>query len=65
LGMVGTFLLSNDLYPGKNPKMFDIRSTDDKFIMAVDLSSNSMSADDISNVLKENGAAEVNEKQFA
>ena len=66
LGMVGTFLLSNDLYPGKSPKMFDIRSTDDKFIMAVELeSNNSMTSDSIINILKENGASEVNEKQFA
>ena len=66
LGMVGTFLLSNDLYPGKSPKMFDIRSTDDKFVMAVELGSNSsVSPESLIILLKDNGATEVNEKQFS
>jgi hypothetical protein len=63
LGMVFTFLVVSDLYPGKQPRMFDIRSTDDKFIMALPYE-NSQSADDIARLLKEQGATEVNEKQF-
>jgi hypothetical protein len=64
LGMVFTFLVTNDLYPGKTPKMFDIRSTDDKFVMAVALDENSISQQDITDLLRRNGAVEVNEKQF-
>jgi hypothetical protein len=32
--------------------------------MAVDLGSNKLSKEDISRILKENGASEVNEKNF-
>ena len=37
LGMVATFLIVSDLKPYKIPRMFDIRSTDDKLVMAIDL----------------------------
>ena len=65
LGMVFTFLVTNDLYPGKSPKLFDVRSTDDKFVMAVNLDNNSLTEEQIRVILQENGAEEVNEKQFA
>lgn len=63
-GMVFTFLASNGLWPGKEPKLFDLRGTDDKFIMAVNLGSNRLSENEIESVLKESGAIEVNVKQF-
>ncbi|MBC8109935.1 MAG: DUF3341 domain-containing protein [Verrucomicrobia bacterium] len=63
LGMVGTFLLSNDLYPGKNARMFDVRSTDDKFAMAIPFENN-LSTEEVIRIVKESGAIEVNEKQF-
>ena len=63
-GMVGTFLVSSDLKPWKDPKLLDIRITDDKHIMAIDLGSNkSVDADKIGSVLKDSGAVEVNDKQ--
>ena len=63
-GMVGTFLVSSDLKPWKDPKLLDIRITDDKHIMAIDLGSNkSVDADKIGHVLKDSGAVEVNDKQ--
>jgi len=65
LGMVGTFLVTNNLKPYGKPKIFDVRSTDDKHIMAVDLADNGgMSEDEIRNVLQESGAVEVNNKTF-
>ena len=63
-GMVGTFLVVSDLKPYKWPRTFDIRSTDDKHVMAIDLATNKLSKDQISQILKENGAEEVNEKNF-
>ena len=63
-GMVGTFLVVSDLKPYKWPRTFDIRSTDDKHVMAIDLASNKLSKDQISQILKDNGAEEVNEKNF-
>ena len=64
LGMVFTFLLSNDIGPGKQPKIFDLRSTDDKFIMAVNMAKNRLDAEEIESILRKNGASEVNVKQF-
>lgn len=63
-GMVGTFFVVSNLKPWGKPKMFDIRSTDDKHIMAIDVSKNKLSEADIKKSLKESGASEVNEKVF-
>jgi len=64
-GMVITFLISNGLGPGTHfhPR-FDVRATDNKFIMAIEVSRNSMSEEEISRALKDSGAEEVNIKQF-
>lgn len=65
LGMVATFLIVSDLKPYKKPRQFDVRSTDDKHIMAIDLASNQgRSKDELSQLLREAGAEEVNEKEF-
>lgn len=46
LGMVATFLISNNLMPWRfNPYMFDPRSTDDKYVMAIDMEKNSKFTD--------------------
>ena len=63
-GMVGTFLVASDLKPWKDPKLLDIRITDDKHIMAIDLGKNkAVDAGAIGDVLKESGAVEVNDKK--
>jgi hypothetical protein len=63
-GMVGTFLIVSDMKPYKWPRQYDIRSTDDKLVMAIDLSANKYGKDEIAGILKSNGASEVNEKNF-
>jgi len=63
-GMVITFLIVSDMKPYKWPRQYDIRSTDDKHIMAIDLGSNKISKDEIRRILKDSGASEVNEKNF-
>lgn len=63
-GMVITFLVSNGLIPGKKAQPFDLRATDNKFVMAIDLSKNNLSEEEITRVLKDSGAEEVNLKQF-
>ena len=63
-GMVITFLIVSDMKPYKWPRQYDIRSTDDKHIMAIDLGTNKLSKDEIRRVLKDSGATEVNEKNF-
>ena len=64
LGMVGTFLVSNGLGPTVKPLMYDLRTTDNKFAMAIDMSKNSLGEGDVERILKNSGAAEVNVKQF-
>ncbi len=64
LGMVATFLIVSDLKPYKIPRMFDIRSTDDKFVMAIDLSENTKNKEEINQILQNSGASEVNEKNY-
>lgn len=61
-GMVGTFLIISNLKPWGKPKLFDIRITDDKHVMAIDLAKNSMDEESISKLVKSSGASEVNKK---
>jgi hypothetical protein len=64
LGMVTTFFIASDLKPGGQKLMLDPRSTDDKFIVAIDLDKNSSkTVDKITEVLKYNGASEINQKE--
>ncbi len=64
LGMVGTFIVSNGLGPTVKPLMYDLRTTDNKFAMAIDMGKNDLGEDDVERILKNSGAAEVNIKQF-
>ena len=65
LGMVATFMITNDLKPYKWPRQFDVRSTDDKHVMAIDLALNAgKTKDELARLLKDAGASEVNEKNF-
>jgi hypothetical protein len=65
LGMVGTFMIVSGLKPYAWPRQFDLRSTEDKHVMAVDLAINlGKSKEEIGRILKSAGASEVNEKNF-
>lgn len=64
LGMVGTFFVASDLKPYVKPKIFDIRITDDKHVIAIDLADNKLAKAEISKIVAETGAEEVNEKSF-
>ncbi len=63
-GMVGTFLTASNLFPWSKPVIFDERVTDDKFVMAIDLSKNKNSKEELAQLLSLNGASEVNEKEI-
>lgn len=64
LGMVGTFMIVSDLKPYKKPRIYDIRITDDKHVMAIDLAKNDLAKDDIKKIVSSSGAGEVNDKDF-
>ncbi len=61
-GMVGTFMIISNLKPWGKAKIFDKRVTDDKHVVAIDLSKNKMAEAKISELLKASGASEVNKK---
>ena len=63
-GMVGTFLVTSNLKPWGKPRIYDVRITDDKHVMAIDLDKNDKSEADIKKVLQGSGAVEVNNKKF-
>ena len=64
LGMVGVFMVASDLKPYKKVKLMDVRITDDKHVIAIDLGANKGATEEIKKLLKETGAEEVNEKNF-
>ncbi len=63
-GMAGTFLIVSDMKPYKWPRQYDLRSTNDKHVMAIDLGANKIGKSEIQQILKSSGASEVNEKSF-
>jgi hypothetical protein len=64
-GMVGVFLITSNLKPWAQPRIFDLRSTDDKHIMAIDIANNSsLEQEKIKEILTASGATEVNNKSF-
>lgn len=56
LGMVATFLITNNMGPGKVEFMFDRRTTDDKYALVIDLEKNTKSPEEISEILIKYGA---------
>jgi len=62
-GMAFTFFIMEGMGPTAKPIIFDVRSTDDKFIIAIDLAKNNLSELNISEILTESGATEVNVKE--
>ena len=63
-GMVTCFLVVSNLKPYGKPRIFDLRSTDDMHVMALNLDSNPVPVEELRKVLRDNGAVEVNDKTF-
>jgi hypothetical protein len=63
-GMVITFYTISKLYPRFKTPMLDVRSTDDKFVVAIELDENSSQLPKLTQLLRENGASEVNQKEM-
>jgi Protein of unknown function (DUF3341) len=62
-GMTISFFITNGLGPSVKPVLFDSRCTDNKFVMAIDLSKNKIAEADLIGLLKSSGAEEVSIKQ--
>jgi hypothetical protein len=63
-GMVGTFMVISNLKPWGKPKLFDVRCTDDKHVMAIDLSRNNVEKGKLEKLLKDEGASEIHTKNY-
>ncbi len=63
-GMVFTFFYANHLFPGRAPRVMDLRATDDRFVVAIDAKTNDINSVDA--LLKEAGAVEIkhNERKY-
>ncbi|WP_034256774.1 DUF3341 domain-containing protein [Adhaeribacter aquaticus] len=64
-GMVITFFIISGLYPRIKVPVMDVRSTDDKFIMAIEVQEGKTDIKKLDTLLRDNGAIEVNEKEVA
>ena len=63
-GMVITFFTITKLYPRWKVPVMDVRATDDKFVMAIELKNDASELTRLTQLLRENGASEVNEKEM-
>ncbi len=61
-GMVGTFFVVSDLKPWGIPKTFDLRSTDNKHVMAIEIEKNLMKEVELKKLLVSSGASETSIK---
>ena len=63
-GMCGTFFVVSDLKPWGKPKTFDLRSTNDKHVIAVEINKNTIDVKNIKSLMSKSGASEVSEKKM-
>ncbi len=63
-GMGFYFFITQDLGPTRVPRIFDRRATDDKHVMAIDLSENTRSEDELKVLLESVEAEESYRKDF-
>ena len=63
-GMAITFFIISGLYPRLKVPVMDVRATDDKFVMAIELDETSSQLPRLTQLLRENGASEVNQKEM-
>lgn len=62
-GMVLTFFIVAQYWPGKKAVLFDDRQTDDVFVLAIDKTKVGSSEEEVRKVLKDCGAFEVTDKE--
>ena len=59
------FSARSKLFPGRNNTIFDLRATDDKFVIVIDTNSLDKSAiGNAGNIMEEQGAVEIIDKEF-
>ncbi|MCX6187492.1 MAG: DUF3341 domain-containing protein [Bacteroidetes bacterium] len=61
-GMVACFFIVNRMFWGKNADIMDIRVTDDRFVVAVEIIEGKTNVDELNKILIAHGAIEVRER---
>lgn len=61
-GMVGSFFVVNRMFWGRNTDVMDIRVTDDRFVIAVNIHENKTNVKSLEQILVSGGALEVRER---
>ncbi len=61
-GMVGCFFVVNHMFWGRNTDIMDLRVTDDRFVIAVNIHESKTDISELSNILVQGGALEVRER---
>jgi hypothetical protein len=61
-GMVSCFFVVNRMFWGKNADIMDIRVTDDRFVVAVEVIEGKTNVEELNKILIANGAIEVRER---
>lgn len=61
-GMVGCFFIVNRMFWGRNTDTMDIRVTDDRFVIAVNIHENKTNVNALQQILVSGGALEVRER---
>jgi hypothetical protein len=65
LASLALFSARSKLFPGRDNTIFDLRATDDKFVIVIDTNLPDIStAGKAGNILEENGAIEIIDKEF-
>jgi hypothetical protein len=57
-GMVGAFFFRNHLFPGRSPRVMELRATADRFVIAID-ANKGFDTEKVDSLLKEAGAIEI------
>ncbi len=57
-GMVGAFFFRNHLFPGRAPRVMELRATADRFVIAID-ANKGFDSEKVDSLLKEAGAIEI------
>ena len=57
-GMVGAFFFRNHLFPGRTPRVMELRATADRFVIAID-ANKGFDSEKVDSLLKEAGAIEI------
>lgn len=65
-GMTLTYLVRNRLWPGRVPRIYDVRTTDDRFALVFDAEKYSAEKlSEIKDLCKHEGAVEIKDKEFS